>query len=147
MIPYVATAATSLLGGYFTRQGLGSRWFECIKPDAMPPNYVFPVVWTILYVLLALSFEAFKDNLYASWLYSSNLVLNVYWCYAFFANQDVASALWSMYALLGITSALFWLTQDLRLIPYLGWLLFATYLTYQSSQKQETCLKFKTIQA
>ena len=30
-----------------------SRWYQCIRPSITPPNIVFPVVWTVLYILIA----------------------------------------------------------------------------------------------
>lgn len=134
--PYVATLGTAVLGSYFTRQGLlDTDWFDRIKPPAMPPRYVFPIAWTILYVLLAMSYAQFRSNVTEPW-YMLNLVGNVYWCYAYFYDRDAKAALWIILGLLGIAGTIAYLTQDYsRLVPYMAWLLFATYLTYQSTQK------------
>lgn len=139
LFPYVATAATALLGSYFTREGLASKWFTCITPPSMPPRIVFPIVWTILYILLALSYEAFAGSKAAPW-YIANLILNVYWCYAYFYDQDVETAFWTILALVGIAGTIVFMTRDyVRLLPYLAWLLFATYLTVQSRTLAQDC--------
>ena len=50
-----AIAITLLAGKYFTSMGISEWYNEAVKPALTPPNYVFPIVWGILYVLQAVS--------------------------------------------------------------------------------------------
>ena len=46
-----------ILAGRMSDSGFGNRWFDAlIKPDIFPPGWLFPVVWSILYVMLGLVF-------------------------------------------------------------------------------------------
>ncbi len=48
--------AIAFLGSLFTSPNVNSDWYENIKPEITPPNFVFPLVWNILFFLIALSF-------------------------------------------------------------------------------------------
>ena len=50
-----AIAITLWAGKYFTAMGVDGWYKEAIKPALTPPNYMFPLVWSILYVLQAIS--------------------------------------------------------------------------------------------
>ena len=45
----------AFIGSLFTTQETDSEWFNSIKPSITPPNWVFPIAWNILFLLLALS--------------------------------------------------------------------------------------------
>ena len=143
---FVATLGTLLLGtlsGWFSgsKQGYGSL----VLPPATPPNIVFPIVWSILYVMIGMSLffimrsYAVTDTLEgdrktAVFLWALQLFFNLAWPFAFFTLKLYAfSALW-LAALVGINIALIiyafrvsapagWL-----LVPYQAWLTFAFYL-------------------
>ena len=53
---------TIILGKNFTRTNTNTLWFRCIKSDITPPNYIFPIVWTILYILLGISYKKILDD-------------------------------------------------------------------------------------
>jgi tryptophan-rich sensory protein len=53
---------TSYIGSIFTRKNVNTKWYDCIKPIITPPNYVFPIVWTILYILLFFVFKNILDS-------------------------------------------------------------------------------------
>lgn len=111
------------------------------QPPFSPPGWVFPVVWTVLYVLMGIASyllvrsDAVKlEKNRALGLYAVQLVLNFLWPLLFFKAQ----AYWAAFLLL----VLLWLAVfaawrafsrireragDL-LLPYLLWLTFAAYL-------------------
>ena len=55
----VTVPAVLLLGtlsGRASNSGYGNPWFDAlVKPEAMPPGWVFGAAWTILYILLGLA--------------------------------------------------------------------------------------------
>ena len=110
-------------------------------PPGTPENYYFSYAWSGIYVLLFLSFyivlrsrktlEQFED---ANALFVSQLFLQILWTFSFFyMEQLTASAI--VIVLLDIVTALmihtfFFINKwaFALTIPYLLWLLFATYL-------------------
>jgi tryptophan-rich sensory protein len=116
-------------------------WYAGLdKPPLTPPNAVFPIVWTILYVLMALaawfawrsSEAAARSTVLAPFFLQ--LGLNVAWSFAFFGSQRPAAGLAVILLLLlaiGWTILTFSRVSRLAallLLPYLAWVAFATYL-------------------
>lgn len=135
----IVLAAVAYIGSTFTVIG---TWYESVKPAIAPPNWVFPVVWTVLFYLIAVS-------LYYSWIenerknkkkviiyYGINFILNILWSYIFFKMQNPRFALleililWvSIFVLIGFN----WRRSRKAayfLIPYLLWVSFAIILNY-----------------
>lgn len=118
-LPYLISAvvviATSLASQYFTFKSVKSEWYKCVESRIRitPPAYVFPIVWTTLYVLIwiafarALSaFTASTDPLLIS-LFLVNLLFNVLWCYVYFGLQKLALAIPVLLVILGTAVAIF----------------------------------------
>lgn len=124
--------------------GGGMRTFEDLnKPFLSPPGWLFPVVWTILYVLMGVaSYLVFtadasqQEKEKALTLYGYQLVVNFLWSIFFF---DLGWYLFAFFWLL-LLWALIWLTikhfqtisraAALLLVPYLLWVTFAGYLNF-----------------
>ncbi len=118
------------------------RWYESLnKPDVMPPNQLFGIVWIILFVLLGLSMyrvwnyydSNFKRKLFAV-LYAINGLFIYWWSQLFFGMHDMAGALYVTIGMI-IVAELMIITAFHNnkkaayiLIPYLAWILFSTYL-------------------
>lgn len=112
-----------------------------IKPTATPPDIVFPIVWFILFALIGLSgyyvwnhYQSELKRRIFTFLYAINGVLVFLWSYVFFGLHDIAGAL---YVIIGIivVAELMIVTAfgnhekaAYMLLPYLAWVLFATYL-------------------
>lgn len=108
------------------------------KPPLSPSGIVFPIVWTILYLLMGLSYALFneKDNDDTiSLLYYLQLGFNLLWSIIFFSLKlRFIAILWII--ILDILVILLFI-KYLRnnkisaylIIPYILWILFATYLT------------------
>jgi len=134
---FIAVAA---LGRAFT--DTTSDWYTAlIKPALQPPGAVFGIVWSVLYILLAVSASLAITNPQSTsqtpLLYAITGVLNVLWSYAFFTLQNPAGALFVL-ALIIITAVLLFAhvyrinkTAAYLLIPYILWLFFALYLNYE----------------
>lgn len=108
------------------------------KPLLAPPSIIFPIVWTILYILMGVSFYLIwnnkNTNIDAFIAYGLQLFFNFFWPILFFnAGLLFVSFVWIL--LLGIvlidTIYIFFKENPLAgvlLVPYLIWLTFATYL-------------------
>jgi len=143
---FLAVAATSAAGGFFTAKTVKSPWYDCIKPSITPPDFFFPIVWTTLYILLFFVLAiAFKKGCCVELLLVS-LFLNVVWCWLYFGQQQIAAAFVSILGMIGVTLAakLQFLQKKetlaaLLLTPYLLWICFAALLNYKSISKVEAC--------
>lgn len=126
------------IGSQFTDIGV---WYESIKPSIAPPNFVFPIVWTILFILIALSFYLVlikRKNNKIIVIYGANFILNILWSSFFFYLKKPSFAFIEIIILflsivLMIHSA-FKINKKAAylLIPYLLWVAFAALLNYMA---------------
>lgn len=131
-------------GSLFTSPNTSTEWYESIKPSITPPNFVFPIVWNILFFLIALS-------LYFSWkssnknqkpkivfVFGINFILNILWSIFYFGLKNPLLAFFDLVLLVGSIAFMmvvvkkfskisFWL-----LMPYLIWVSFAGVLNWLS---------------
>lgn len=119
-----------------------SDWFDTLnKPLLNPPSEVFSPVWVVLYSIMALSvilfaFEQTNESKIKGYLYFSiQLFFNLIWSPVFFLLQNIGFA-FLIIVLLDISAILtvkeFYKVSKLSallLIPYIIWILFATYLS------------------
>ncbi len=147
-IALVTVPAIMLLGsasGWLSNSGYGNAWFDVLaKPDAMPPGWVFGAAWTLLYVLLgialALAWAAPPSSARSTGLglFFAQLALNFAWSPIFFAWHQVGLALGTILAMFALSvgaAAAFARVRPLAawlMLPYLGWLCFASALTTAS---------------
>ena len=135
----------AFLGSLFTSPSIDSGWYDTVRPSITPPNFVFPIVWNILFFLIALS-------LYFAWtssdkidrkiiflVFGINLFLNLLWSFLYFGIQNPFLAffelifLWvsilimifATYRINKVSSYLLW--------PYFVWVSFAGILNYLSA--------------
>ena len=126
------------LSAFFTKDAMGA--FETMnKPPLAPPGWLFPVAWTILYILMGIaSFLIIKSN-YESrgiviCIYCIQLLFNFAWSLFFFNLEAyVFSAIWLailvvMILALIVKTARFSIPAMFMFVPYLCWCLFAMYL-------------------
>lgn len=112
---------------------------QLIKPPLSPPAWVFPVVWTILYVLMGIALCMIKDSKSKSKdkaikFFYIQLAINVLWSPVFFSLQlyfvslIILLVLWAMVLITTIRFRMIDTVAGNLLIPYLVWLTFAAYL-------------------
>ncbi len=119
-------------------------WFTALaKPAIQPPNIAFPVVWTLLYVLmglalaLVLSARGARGRATAVLLFVVQLAVNLAWSPIFFRFHllDLALIVIVVLAVLvAVTMVAFWRIRTLAglmLLPYLAWVCFASVLFSQ----------------
>lgn len=111
------------------------------RPKLAPPGYIFPIVWTILYVLMGLSSYLIhrsdsQKKETALIIYYFQLFINFLWPIVFFNYQNFLLALVILIVLNILVIILIKLSYQIRalsaylLLPYLGWILFALYLNF-----------------
>lgn len=111
---------------------------DMVKPPLSPPSYIFPIVWTILYILMGISyFIATKDNgndKELNQIYILQLLVNFFWPIIFFVLKMYFSAFfWIILLIILVIYMIKELLKNNKIsgylqIPYFIWLLFATYL-------------------
>ena len=108
------------------------------KPFLAPPSILFPIIWTILYILMGVSYGILDSkNLVDSevnMIYYLQLFVNLLWPIAFFVFKwRLFAFIWIvLLAILIVYMIMKFYRKDrwagLLQIPYLIWTLFATYL-------------------
>lgn len=111
------------------------------KPPLSPPGFIFPIVWTILYILMGISFykvmnseTKYKDE--AKLIYYIQLIANALWTPIFFGFKQYFLAF--TWLLMLLVFVVFMITIFYKInkksaylqIPYLIWILFALYLNF-----------------
>ncbi len=110
-----------------------------IKPPLSPPSYLFPIAWTIIYLLMGISYYLFSKKVdykpIEKMIYYLQLFVNAMWSIIFFLwKWRFFSILWILFLdiLVYLMISLFYDSEKKSSylnIPYLLWILFATYLT------------------
>jgi len=119
-----------------------SIWYNSlIKPPFAPPSWVFTPAWIFLYVTIFVSLILYvlapAQDKKAGYIYFSiQLILNFLWAPVFFGLKNILAALFVI-ILLDIftifTIQKFYSVSKIAggiLLPYLFWLIFATYLNF-----------------
>lgn len=122
-----------ILGGLASSNTSTDVWYqELVKSDLNPPGYVFGIVWPILYFLMSIS--AFRTFTTTRNIFLIQLIFNTMWSWMFFSFHMPVLALLNIWLLifLNIKLNIMMLKIDkisgLIFIPYVLWLLFASYL-------------------
>ena len=124
----------TLIVGSFASANTGTdMWYQgLIKSDLNPPGYVFGIVWPILYLLMGITawrtFEIIKNLFYVQ------LFLNAIWSWLFFSFHLPLISLIDIWLLIYININIAYKVlkidklAGLLYVPYILWLLFASYL-------------------
>lgn len=133
--------AVGLLSGYIQTSSL-SEWYPFINKSYLsPPNLIFPIAWSIIYLLNSISFgivwsKKSYQRTSAIALFFIQLAFNFLWSVLFFYLQSPALGLVDILLLVislilymkrckEINVVAYWLNM-----PYLFWLMFAVYLNF-----------------
>ena len=130
---------TGTIVGILTSQFIDYNTLQ--KPPLSPPSILFPIAWTILYILMGISiYRIDKTNSNkkseTKLIYFIQLVINALWTPIFFGLKEYFLAfLWIlMLILLVVTMMILFFKIDkissYLNIPYILWLLFAAYLNF-----------------
>ena len=116
-----------------------SNYSSYNMPSFAPPAIVFPIVWTILYILMGISsYIISESNSYkkrkALSLYRIQLIINLLWSFIFFVfNLNTLAFIWIILLIIVVTLMIKEFltinkTAGYFQIPYLLWLMFASIL-------------------
>lgn len=138
----ISVLLTAVVCSYFNRIGMQNFYSEINLSALTPPNIVFPIVWTILYAILVVSFDLVLNHgdkqkiRPAAQAFILNLFLQALWTFVFFYNAYFLVGFAILVVLDFVVAAMIKMFYDvnktagLLLIPYMLWLLFATYLNW-----------------
>lgn len=146
--PLVGSMISRLFGGSKT----SPLWYKNLNQSPLtPPGVVFPIVWSVLYVLLGINGyfiynklsklnrpEFFKKEFLLDYFpaYEIQLLLNFSWSFFFFAFQKPVISLIIVSLMVIFTAYLLWKSWLIDksafyvLVPYFLWISFATYLNF-----------------
>lgn len=135
LIPLAVGSISALISGNM------SAYSALNQPPLSPPGFVFPIVWTILYILMGISsYIIYSSNHHekskALLLYGIQLFFNFCWSIIFFRfNLYLFAFIWLIVLICIIVLMIkeFYMVSSLAAklqIPYLLWCLFAAYLNF-----------------
>lgn len=131
--------AVGLTASYFQYDAL-QQWYPLLERSTLtPPNIVFPIVWSILYLFMGISVGLVAGSIYTNKrfiivVFALQLLLNFMWSILFFYMRNPLWGLIDIIALDIVVLLYMALTQRLHrtafylFVPYIIWLMLATYL-------------------
>lgn len=135
--------AACFLAGALAAQFDPGGWYDTLaKPSWTPPDWIFPVAWTILYLMMGIAaWLVWKDHGFteardALTLFLVQLGLNAAWPGIFFGLQQIGTALAEillLWILILFTLFLFWKFNRRAgwlMLPYLIWVSYAAALNF-----------------
>lgn len=143
IISIAITLGIGALGSWATAQSVKTWYLTINKPYFNPPNWLFAPVWTSIFILIGIAAYLVwikKDKVthfprtFA--IYAIQLILNLAWSFIFFYLHEIGFALAEIILLLVviIINAITFYKIDkwagLLFIPYILWVSFASFLTY-----------------
>ena len=136
-VPVLLCLAIGAIGSYIQTPAIRVWYPTLIKSPLTPPAIVFPIAWTILYIMIGLSIGrliAIGDmSIVRLWIFQ--LLVNFLWIIAFFALRSPILGLITILILdvLVFAYTIYAFSSDhiagWLFVPYMLWLIFATYLT------------------
>ena len=133
LLPVIVGAVVGLITSQFM------EYNQLKQPSLAPPSALFPIVWTILYILMGVSYGILRSkgltDKEVDVIYYGQLIVNSLWSFIFFVFEwRFLAIIWIiLLAVLVTVMIVRFYRKDkiagLLQIPYLLWVLFATYLT------------------
>lgn len=143
LIPLLIGYLSSLISKMICGGDMITYYHELIKPGFAPPGILFPIVWTIIYILMGTASYIImshkkdemkvKDAMFYYWL---QLALNFIWSILFFGFQLRLTALVDIALLIIFVVIMIYNFYKIRPlaayinIPYIMWLIYAFILNY-----------------
>ena len=142
VVSFIIVFAISFIASLFTGGNTNGSWYLQNKPSFTPPNFVFPIAWTILYFLIGLSLYFVwngsegdkKARRTVAVIFGLNLFFNLIWSPLFFSLKlpvisfiDILLMISSAVAMIAVS----WKIDrkaSYMLMPYLAWICFASVL-------------------
>ncbi len=121
--------------GFITSKSMD--YSTLVKPVLAPPSILFPIVWSILYILMGVSYGILKTNKLSEEskkIYYLQLGVNLLWSIIFFTFKlRFIALLWIILLDMLVILMIKYFYKNNKVaaylqIPYIVWVLFATYL-------------------
>jgi tryptophan-rich sensory protein len=141
IISIAVCLGAGFIGSLFTAPNVPTWYAQLQKPPFAPPNWLFGPVWTLLFILMGISFALIwrkygiaQGVTIALIFFVIQLFFNMLWSAAFFGMRSPLLGLIDIIILLGLiyaTIRFFYHVSPLSsylLIPYALWVSFATIL-------------------
>jgi len=143
IISILIALGTGFLAYSLTKDSM-DIYTNIIKPPLAPPSILFPIVWSILYVLMGISSamiylkrkEKITESQNALSLYGANLIVNFTWSIIFFGfNKFLFAFIWLLFLLFIIIRMIISFEKLNKVaaylqLPYMVWVIFAGYLNF-----------------
>lgn len=135
--------AAGITGSLFTSPAIPTWYAALQKPSLNPPNWLFAPVWTLLFLLMGISFYLIWDKglknkkvRISIFIFGVQLILNILWSFLFFGLKSPFPAfieiiiLW--FAILASIVSFYKISKvaGLLLLPYIFWVSFAAILNF-----------------
>ncbi|MGL5312877.1 MAG: TspO/MBR family protein [Peptostreptococcaceae bacterium] len=143
LIPLVIGYGSNLISSLLSSESMATYYSQLIKPGFAPPSYIFPIVWTILFILMGISAYLVTKKGYelpkvsdAMFYYKLQLGLVFLWSILFFGLDLRLTALIDLVLLIIVAVVMIvkFYKVDKKAaylnIPYLIWLFYALLLNY-----------------
>ena len=147
----VVTVPLILMLGFASGQsvsvGSDNAWYMALaKPALNPPGWVFPVVWTTLYILIGIALAMILNARGARLrglavaLFVSQFALNLAWTPIFFGAHRISLSVFVIIAMLALSIAATFVFARIRpaaawlMLPYMVWISFAGVLAFSIGQ-------------
>ncbi len=134
------TFAAAGIGSIATAQNIPTWYATLAKPSWNPPNWIFGLVWTILYISMAVAaWFVWRQGGFWQWplaVFAVQLALNAAWSWLFFGFHMPGAAFIEvvvLFAAILTTTIAFWpksMAAGILMLPYLGWVAFAAVLNF-----------------
>ncbi len=131
------------ISGFFS-VGETEVWYADLnKPQLIPPDWVFGLVWTLLYIAMGLSLYFYlvqktTQNKTGGFIFFFvQLTFNFFWSLFFFKMHNPALAMWDVVGLIIALIMAMWMFRNVSakafylLIPYLLWACYSAWLNYR----------------
>jgi tryptophan-rich sensory protein len=148
ILAFSSVAITSIVGSLLIGDTTKSPWYNCIKSSITPPNYIFPIVWTILYILIAcaLSISLNKNLNDINILILLSLLFNISWSYLYFNKKVIVLSFINILILIVFAIIIIMISYKTKeykitlfISPYLLWICYASILNALSISKRNIC--------
>lgn len=133
LLPVIVGAVVGLITSQFM------EYNQLKQPSLAPPSALFPIVWTILYILMGVSYGILRSkgltDKEIDVIYYGQLIVNSLWSFIFFVFEwRFLAIIWIILLAVLVTVMIVRFYRKVKIagllqIPYLLWVLFATYLT------------------
>lgn len=135
MKKFIIILVFTFLVGTFPSWFIKSNVEGLILPDFYPPSILFPIVWTVLYILMSISLYLASKNTNSVYpIYIVQIIVNSLWTVIFFGLRwFTLGYLWIILLIVLVIIMMYKFYKENKvsmylLIPYLIWLFIALYL-------------------